>query len=134
MKSRIKSLDTRWGKRDDMIVRTTAPFNAEPVPSALAAGEITPVDAFYARNHGLFPDIPAEQWQLTVQGMVDTPLTLTFDQLSAGFDHHSVVATLACAGNRRAELLHVRPIPGKEPWGQVLSRPRSGAEYAWPTS
>jgi len=117
MKSGMKSPTTRWGKRDDMIVRTTAPFNAEPVPSALTTGEITPIDAFYARNHGLFPDIPAAQWQLTVQGMVDTPLTLTFDQLSAGFDHHSVVATLACAGNRRAELLHVRPIPGKEPWG-----------------
>jgi sulfite oxidase len=32
------------------------------------------------------------------------------------FEQHSVVATLACAGNRRAELLRVRPIPGKEPW------------------
>ena len=27
-----------------------------------------------------------------------------------------MVATLACAGNRRAELLRVRPIPGKDPW------------------
>ena len=26
-------------------------------------------------------------------------------------------ATLVCAGNRRAEMLKVRPIPGKEPWG-----------------
>ncbi|HWT50462.1 MAG TPA: sulfite oxidase, partial [Mycobacterium sp.] len=32
------------------------------------------------------------------------------------FDQHAVVATLACAGNRRAEMLRVRPIPGKEPW------------------
>jgi sulfite oxidase len=99
-----------------MIVRSDAPFNAEPPPSVLAGEEITPVDAFYARNHGLFPDIPAAQWRLTVEGTVDAPLTLTFDQLTAGFDHHSVVATLACAGNRRAELLRVRPIPGKDPW------------------
>jgi sulfite oxidase len=106
----------QWGKRDDMIVRTEAPFNAEPVPSVLATEEITSVDAFYARNHGLFPDIAAAQWQLTVDGLVDTPLTLTFDQLSTAFDQHTVVATLACAGNRRAELLRVRPIPGKDPW------------------
>ncbi|AGB23902.1 sulfite oxidase-like oxidoreductase [Mycobacterium sp. JS623] len=105
-----------WGKRDDMIVRSAAPFNAEPPPSVLASAEITPVDAFYARNHGVFPDISAAQWQLTVDGVVDTPLTLTFDQLRADFAHHSVVATLACAGNRRAELLRVRPIPGKDPW------------------
>src|SRR5258705_12028018 len=48
--------------------------------------------------------------------MVDKPLTVTYDQLTAGFTAHSVVATLACAGNRRAELLRVRPIPGKDPW------------------
>ena len=48
-----------WGKRDDMIVRGQLPFNAEPPPSVLASSEITPVDAFYARNHGPFPDIAA---------------------------------------------------------------------------
>ena len=106
-----------WGKRDDMIVRRGLPFNAEPPASVLAGSEITPVDAFYARNHGLFPDIAPRQWQLTVGGLVDTPRTLTYDQLTTAFEQHSVVATLVCAGNRRAELLRVRPIPGKEPWG-----------------
>src|SRR5258705_13141934 len=48
--------------------------------------------------------------------MVDKPLTVTYDQLTAGFTAHSVVATLVCAGNRRAEMLKVRPIPGKDPW------------------
>jgi sulfite oxidase len=80
----------------------------------LASSEITAVDAFYARNHGPFPDIPAGQWRLSVDGRVDKPLTLTYDQLSTDFEQHSVVATLACAGNRRAELLAVRPIPGKD--------------------
>jgi sulfite oxidase len=56
------------------------------------------------------------RWRLTVDGMVDKPLTLTYDKLTEGFTAHSVVATLACAGNRRAELLNVRPIPGKDPW------------------
>jgi sulfite oxidase len=106
-----------WGKRRDMTVRGGLPFNAEPPASVLAGGEITALDAFYSRNHGPFPDIAPEQWRLTVDGMVDKPLTVTYDELTAGFTAHSVVATLACAGNRRAELLKVRPIPGKDPWG-----------------
>ena len=105
-----------WGKRDDMIVRGRLPYNAEPPAAVLASNDITPVDAFYARNHGPIPDIAPRQWRLTVGGCVDRPLTLTLDQLTTDFDQHSVVATLACAGNRRAELLAVRPIPGKEPW------------------
>src|ERR1700758_3558521 len=105
-----------WNKCDDMIVRDEMPYNAEPPPSILASSEITPLDAFYARNHGAFPDIPVEQWQLTFGGLVDKPLTLTYDDLTMNFAQHWVVATLACAGNRRAEMLRVHPIPGKDPW------------------
>ena len=105
-----------WGKRRDMTVRDRLPFNAEPPAAVLAGGELTALDAFYCRNHGPFPDITREQWRLTVDGMVQKPLTLTYDGLTSQFTPHSVVATLACAGNRRAELLRVRPIPGKDPW------------------
>ncbi|OBF39448.1 sulfite oxidase [Mycobacterium sp. ACS1612] len=105
-----------WNKRDDMIVRSQLPYNAEPPPSVLASSEITPVDAFYGRNHGPFPDIAIDEWQLTVDGLVDKPLTLDYEDLTTRFNQHWVIATLACAGNRRAELLRVRPIPGKAPW------------------
>ena len=105
-----------WGKRRDMTVRGRLPFNAEPPGPVLAAAEITALDAFYSRNHGQFPDIAPDKWRLTVDGTVDKPLTLTYDQLTKDFTPHSVIATLACAGNRRAELLQVRPIPGKDPW------------------
>ena len=81
-----------WNKRDDMIVRGEQPYNAEPPPSVLASSEITPLDAFYARNHGPFPDIPVEQWQLTVAGLVDRPLSLTYDDLTTNFPQHWVVA------------------------------------------
>jgi sulfite oxidase len=100
-----------------MIVRDRSPFNAEPPSLVLAEDTITALDAFYSRNHGPFPDLAPEQWRLTIDGMVSTPLTLTFDQLTTGFPAHRVVATLACAGNRRSELLKVRAIPGKDPWG-----------------
>ncbi|MCW2687968.1 MAG: sulfite oxidase [Mycobacterium sp.] len=121
-----------WGKRRDMIVRGRLPFNAEPPASVLAGAEITKVDAFYSRNHGPFPDIAPPQWRLAVGGRVDNPLTLTYDQLTDGFKAHSVVATLACAGNRRAELLNVRPIPGKEPWahGAISTAEWRGARLA----
>jgi sulfite oxidase len=66
-----------WGKRRDMIVRAQLPFNAEPPPSVLAGAEITAVDAFFCRNHGPFPAVSPEQWRLTVDGMVDRPLTVT---------------------------------------------------------
>ncbi|HZC54399.1 MAG TPA: sulfite oxidase, partial [Mycobacterium sp.] len=46
-----------WGKRNDMIVRGHLPYNAEPPAAALARSDITPIDAFYARNHGPLPDI-----------------------------------------------------------------------------
>jgi sulfite oxidase len=105
-----------WEKRRDTTVRDRLPFNAEPPASVLAGRELTALDAFYCRNHGPFPDITGEQWRLTVDGMVQKPLTLTYDGLTSQFTPHSVVATLACAGNRRAELLRVRPIPGKDPW------------------
>ena len=129
----VQSSNQMWGKRPDMIVRGRLPFNAEPPPSVLADGEITAVDTFYARNHGPFPDIRADQWRLNIDGRVDKPLTLTYDELTSGFTAHSVVATLVCAGNRRAELLNVHPIPGKDPWGTGRSRPPNGAEPGWPT-
>src|SRR6185295_15068808 len=86
----------------------------------------------YARNHGPFPDIASHQWRLTVDGVVDKPLTVTYHQLTTDFDQHSVVATLACAGNRRAELLAVHPIPGKDPWkhGAISTAEWRGARLA----
>jgi sulfite oxidase len=121
-----------WGKRPDMIVRGRLPFNAEPPAAALAGGEITAIGTFYSRNHGPFPDIAREDWHLRVDGMVDKPLIFTYDELTSEFAAHSVVATLACAGNRRAELLEVRPIPGKDPWahGAISTAEWRGARLA----
>jgi sulfite oxidase len=121
-----------WEKRGDMTVRRRAPFNAEPPSSVLAAAEITALDAFYSRNHGAIPDVAPRQWRLTVAGAVDRPVTLTYDELVEGFTAHSVVATLACAGNRRAELLEVRAMPGKDPWahGAISTAEWRGARMA----
>jgi sulfite oxidase len=105
-----------WSKRDDMIVHQQEPFNAEPPPAALAGRALTPVDAFYSRNHGPVPKISPATWSLRVDGLVDRELVLSLADLQQ-YRHRTEVVTLVCAGNRRAELIAVRPIPGQVPWG-----------------
>jgi sulfite oxidase len=106
-----------WAKRDDMVVHVVEPYNAEAPRSALADCALTPIEAFYARNHGAIPDVDPDAWRLELAGLLDRPRTLSLEQLRAGFAHREVVATLQCAGNRRAGLLAVRDIPGEIPWG-----------------
>ncbi len=65
---------------------------------------ITPTDRFYIRNHFTeVPEIDAEKWRLTVEGLVSQPLNLGFDDLKALAARESVV-TLECAGNSRSYL------------------------------
>ncbi|MFC7512717.1 hypothetical protein ACFQV4_30785 [Streptomyces thermocarboxydus] len=61
-----------WGKRDDMVVHVREPFNAEP-PGVLARAAVTPVDAFFSRNHGPVPRLEPADWRLTVDGLVTRP-------------------------------------------------------------
>ena len=108
---------THWDKRSDMVVHEAEPYNAESDPAVLAESYLTDIDRFYSRNHGPIPDISAQEWSLTVDGLVGTPLSLTLAELQSAFAHHEVMATLQCAGNRRADLVAVKPIPGEDPWG-----------------
>lgn len=104
-----------WNKCDEMLVHQDEPYNAETPAGALAA-EITPLDAFYGRNHAPIPHIDSADWRLRVEGLVDRPLELSMDDLRR-LPERTVVATLQCAGNRRADLIEVRDIPGQVPWG-----------------
>ena len=104
------------GKRPDTIVHEVEPFNAEPAPAALLVDLLTPIDTFYARNHGVVPNLDPAKWRLEIDGLVDQPLQVSLPDLQGLFDAHTVTATLQCAGNRRAGLLAVRDIPGEAPW------------------
>jgi len=108
---------TAWGKRDDMVVHEQDPYNAEPPPAALADRVLTATDTFYSRNHGAVPRLDTATWRLRVEGLVEHRLDLSLADLRSRFAHRSVVATLQCAGNRRAGLIEVRDIPGEDPWG-----------------
>ena len=103
--------------RDDMVVHEQEPYNAEPPRAALAEHVITPVETFYGRNHGTMPAIDPEAWRLRIDGLVEQALELSLADLKGRFAQHEVIATLQCAGNRRAGLMAYRDIPGQHPWG-----------------
>jgi sulfite oxidase len=119
-------------KRDDMIVHSEEPLNAEPTRAALAEADLTGVDTFYVRNHGPVPELDPSTWRLRVDGLVDVALELSLDALRERFAQHEVTAVLQCAGNRRADLMRVRDIPGEERWdaGAVGNARWTGARLA----
>lgn len=78
-----------WDKRPGTVVHGETPFNCEPAPSALCGRDIAPVDTFYSRNHGPIPDVAKDDSQLTVGGMVATPLTLSLGELTHPFPTHA---------------------------------------------
>ena len=108
---------TRYGKRADMVVHEEEPFNAETGAAALAEGPVTATEAFYVRGHGAVPEIVPEAWRLHVHGLVERELDLSLVTLREAFQEREETATLQCAGNRRADLLAIRELPGEEPWG-----------------
>jgi sulfite oxidase len=107
----------RYGKRD-LIVYEDEPFNAETERGALIEAPVTATDAFYVRGHGPVPELDPEAFRLRVGGLVHRELTLSLADLRSGLlEIHEEVATLQCAGNRRAGLVAVREIAGEAPWG-----------------
>lgn len=65
---------------------------------------ITPSEQFYVRNHFPVPDIKAEDWRLSIEGAVEQPLVLTYEELKQ-MPSRTVMATLECAGNGRSKLV-----------------------------
>ena len=114
-----------------MLVHSRQPYNAEPPLHRLGAAFITPQPVLYVRSHGEIPALDAARHTLSVGGLVGRTLQLTLSELQAGFAHHSVVAVLQCAGNRRADLVRVAPVSG-DPWaaGAIGNATWTGARLA----
>ncbi len=90
--------------RDDMRIMTEKPLNAE-TPVKRLRSWVTANDVFFDRNQGQIPDekIALDQWALTIDGEVRTPLRLTFDQICRR--PKTIAAnTLECSGNGRSLL------------------------------
>ena len=63
---------------------------------------ITPTERYYIRNH--FSHVPAldlSSWRLEIDGQVDQPLTLAFDDV-ARLPGRELTLTMECAGNSRS--------------------------------
>jgi DMSO/TMAO reductase YedYZ molybdopterin-dependent catalytic subunit len=97
-----------------MIVRSIRFLDLES-PVEYLNSWLTPVPHFFVRNHMHEPpELTAADWQLSIDGEVERPLTLSLSDLSQ-FEQHSVVNTLECAGNGRG--LHRPQVPGIQ-WGK----------------
>ena len=100
---------------DEMIVHSRAPYNAEPPLDRLRAAFVTPQKLLYVRSHGDIPDVDAASHRISVEGLVSQPSRFSVDELKHRFAPHTVRAVMQCAGNRRADMRHVRPVSG-DPW------------------
>ncbi|MBS0205441.1 MAG: molybdopterin-dependent oxidoreductase [Planctomycetes bacterium] len=96
----------------DLITRQASPFNAEPPLDRLIEKWITPVNSFFVRSHGDVPELDVKDFTLTVDGLVDKPLTLKLADLVERFPSVGTTATLTCAGNRRSEFAAVKKVGG----------------------
>lgn len=94
-----------------MITREQSPVNLE-MPFATLDGFITPNERFYVRNHFPTPQLDAKAWRLKIEGAVETPLELGYDELLK-MEMQTITATLECAGNGRAFL---KPPPDATLW------------------
>ena len=82
-----------------------------PTPDALCIetplssleAPVTPTAQHFVRNHFATPRIELEHWRLTVEGEVEQPLILSYDDLRA-LPHQPLTAVLECAGNSRASI------------------------------
>lgn len=90
-------------KHADLTVLGDRPFVAE-TPEHMLDDDTTPTDKFFVRQNGLPPEPVADPdaWTLTIEGRVDTPLTLTLAELKERFEHVTYRMVLECGGNGRS--------------------------------
>ena len=90
----------KYGK-EKLLVRSLRPPDFE-TPVALLDSFITPNEHFYLRSHLPIPaQLDAATWALKVGGEVNSPLSLSIDEIKK-LPAVTVTVTLECAGNGRA--------------------------------
>ncbi len=84
------------------VVRMQEPRNLEFPISALA-DRITPTEQFFVRSHFAVPKLDTATWKLKVEGHVEKPLELSYDDILK-LKSVTKPITLECAGNGRVFL------------------------------
>jgi DMSO/TMAO reductase YedYZ molybdopterin-dependent catalytic subunit len=85
--------------RDGRIVRGESPLNLE-TPFSTLDSFLTPTKSFYVRTHFPIPVIDRDAWWLHLEGEVEKPFTINYEQLMT-LESATVPVTLECAGNNR---------------------------------
>ena len=85
--------------RDGRIVRSEEPLNLE-MPFETTDNFITPIESFYVRTHFAIPKIDRDAWWLHVEGEVEKPFAINYEEL-VKLESVTVPVTLECAGNNR---------------------------------
>lgn len=98
-----------------LILLTDRPVQLE-TPRAYFQAAITPNAAFYVRWHldGHPQEVNLAHYRLQVEGAVQKPLALSFEDLLGKFEPVSVVAVNQCSGNSRS---HITPRVAGSQWG-----------------
>jgi DMSO/TMAO reductase YedYZ molybdopterin-dependent catalytic subunit len=86
-------------KGDGRIVRSEEPLNLE-APFENLSGFTAPTEQFYVRTHFPIPKIDKAGWRLRVEGEVERPFEISFEEL-VKLEERTIPATLECAGNNR---------------------------------
>ena len=88
--------------KDGLTVLNDRPLCAE-TPPHLLDDAITPTERHFVRNNGLMPeDLNPSRWELAIDGLVDSAMTLALEDLERRFEVVTRALTLECAGNGRA--------------------------------
>lgn len=88
--------------KDGLSLLNDRPLNAE-TPAHLLDDDITPTERHFVRNNGLPPlEMDAANWQLIVDGLVNTPLSLSIEDLRSRFEVVTKRLVIECGGNGRA--------------------------------
>lgn len=88
--------------KDGLTLLNDRPLNAE-TPAHFLDDDITPTARHFVRNNGLPPyEMDAATWEVTIDGFVDQPLTLSIADLRRDFEVVTRRLVIECGGNGRA--------------------------------
>ncbi|MEW6304807.1 MAG: sulfite oxidase [Verrucomicrobiota bacterium] len=82
-----------------LIVRDKEPENLE-FPFSSLNSFITPTEQFFVRSHFPVPKVEVKTWRLKIDGLVNQPCELTYEELQK-MPTRTVTMALECAGNSR---------------------------------
>ncbi len=94
----------RISGKNGLTILNDRPVNAETPPHMLDDA-VTPNSRHFVRNNGLVPEKAmtgdASGWELSIDGEVNKPLTLTLGDLRSRFENVTLKLQLECGGNGR---------------------------------